>query len=283
MYGGTNTGEDLKIQANDADTYPYMLMEGDSHIKLYSSDDIYFYDDSEQSFKFYLSGSTSYITGSDDAGDDLYVYANSAESCASLTLLGGSYGYISSCSLNVITTARIPSYDDVGSVRSAEMLNRMRQEFGHELWADPNYVRGDAHGEGDNAFAGGVLAPNGNVILVPVNSDYVGIYDPDTDTYSSGATHSEGNSAFIGGVLAPNGNVIFVPYNSDYIGIYDPDTDTYTQGDAHGEGGNTFIGGVLAPNGKVILVPRSSDYIGIEMIYAEVIKNTCLHPSFNKF
>jgi len=53
MYGGTNTGEDLKIQANDADTYPYIKMEGDSHIKLYSSDDIYFYDDATEEFRFY--------------------------------------------------------------------------------------------------------------------------------------------------------------------------------------------------------------------------------------
>ena len=239
MYGGTNTGEDLKIQANDADTYPYIKMEGDSHIKLYSSDDIYFYDDAEQAFRFYLSGCTSYITGSDDAGDDLVLKANSTDSCPSVVLLGGSYGYISSCSLNVITTARIPSYDNVGSSRSAEMLNRMRQEFGHELWADPNYVRGDAHGEGNDAFQGGVLAPNGKVILVP--------------------------------------------YNSDYVGIYDPDADTYTQGDAHGEGDGAFRVGVLTPNGKVILVPYHSDYVGIEMVYAEVNKNTCLHPTFNKF
>jgi len=46
--------------------------------------------------------------------------------------------------------------------------------------------RGDDHGEVDCAFYGGVLTPDGKVIFVPRNSDYVGIYDPDTDTYTRG-------------------------------------------------------------------------------------------------
>ncbi|GAH13604.1 unnamed protein product, partial [marine sediment metagenome] len=37
------------------------------------------------------------------------------------------------------------------------------------------YTDGSAHGEGGSAFWGGVLAPNGDIILVPWNSDNVGI------------------------------------------------------------------------------------------------------------
>jgi len=127
------------------------------------------------------------------------------------------------------------------------------------------YTRGDAQGEGgDDAFAGGVLTPDGKVIFVPFKSDYVGIYDPDTDTYTRGGdAHGEVNVAFFGGVLTPDGKVIFVPYTSDYVGIYDPDTDTYTRGDDHGEVDLAFYGGVLTPDGKVIFVPRNSDYVGI--------------------
>ena len=40
------------------------------------------------------------------------------------------------------------------------------------------YTNGPASGTLDGNFRGGVLAPNGKVILVPYNSNYVGIYDP---------------------------------------------------------------------------------------------------------
>ena len=82
-----------------------------------------------------------------------------------------------------------------------------------------------AHGRGAGAFVGGVLAPNGKVILVPYNSDRMGIYDPITNTYSDMVTytHGKGDAAFAGGVLAPNGKVILVPYNSDRVGIYGRD------------------------------------------------------------
>ncbi len=74
---------------------------------------------------------------------------------------------------------------------------------------------------------------------------------------------------------------LYLLYSAN-VGIYDPDTDTYTSGDAHGEGAGAFIGGVLAPNGKIILVPYNSANVGIYNVYAEVNKNTCLHPIFNK-
>jgi hypothetical protein len=85
------------------------------------------------------------------------------------------------------------------------------------------YSNGPAHGRGDYAFLGGVLAPNGNIILVPLNSSVIGIYDPITNTYSNGPAHGRGLYAFIGGVLAPNGNVILAPYKSPVIGIYGTD------------------------------------------------------------
>jgi hypothetical protein len=51
------------------------------------------------------------------------------------------------------------------------------------------YTRGDSHGEGDDAFGGGVLTSDGKVIFVLCNSDYVGIYDTDIDTYSRVDSH----------------------------------------------------------------------------------------------
>jgi len=53
LYGGDSTGDDMQIIANSSDTYPYIKLEGDSDISLYSSDDIYFYDDADEEFRFY--------------------------------------------------------------------------------------------------------------------------------------------------------------------------------------------------------------------------------------
>jgi hypothetical protein len=111
------------------------------------------------------------------------------------------------------------------------------------------------------------------VICVPCYSDYVGIYDPATDTYTRGDSHGEGDNAFRDGVLTSDGTVIFVPHNSNYVGIYDPDTDTYTRGDSHGEGDYAFRDGVFTSDGKVIFAPSSSDYVGIYSILNEFNKS----------
>ena len=92
------------------------------------------------------------------------------------------------------------------------------------LWTTghaPNtYIDGPAHGKGSSAFNGGVLTPSGDVVLVPVNSANIGIYDPVADTYTDGATHGKGSSAFLGGVLTLSGDVVLVPHNSANIGIF---------------------------------------------------------------
>ena len=50
------------------------------------------------------------------------------------------------------------------------------------------YTNGPASGTANNNFAGGVLAPNGKVIFVPLNSNYVGIYDPVVGTINTSNT-----------------------------------------------------------------------------------------------
>jgi len=128
---------------------------------------------------------------------------------------------------------------------------------------NPLFSTGPAHGQGSGAYYGGVLAPNGKVILIPHFVANVGIYDPVTDTFTVGPAHGQGTSAYIGGVLAPNGKIILIPRNAANIGVYDPINNTFTPGAAHGKGGVAFYGGVLALNGKVIMVPQNSSHIGI--------------------
>ena len=90
-------------------------------------------------------------------------------------------------------------------------------------FAEPNavitYSNGPAHGRGVYAFAGGVVMPDGRVVLVPFNSSLVGIYDPATGEYSDGPAHGHAAEAFNCGVVIPDGRVVLVPYNSSFAGI----------------------------------------------------------------
>lgn len=124
---------------------------------------------------------------------------------------------------------------------------------------------GPAHGRGGSAFSGSILAPNGNVYMIPTNSTYIGIYNPTNNTYTNGANFvGSGSAAFHGGILLPNGIIIFASRNWANIGIYNPLSNEYKDGPAHGMGGDSeFIGGVVLPNGNALLVPCNSAYIGI--------------------
>ena len=88
LEGSDDTGDSLKVKANSTDAYPYILMEGDDYMELRTTNDIYFYEQAEAMFKFSLAGAVSTIYGSDDAGDDLRLLANSNESCSGVTLFG---------------------------------------------------------------------------------------------------------------------------------------------------------------------------------------------------
>ena len=90
---------------------------------------------------------------------------------------------------------------------------------------DGTYISGPAHGEGlgstdgGGAFGGAEILDNGQVVFIPYNSDNVGIFNPDTDTYTSGVTHGENSQAFNGATILDNGRIVAAPLQSDNIGI----------------------------------------------------------------
>jgi Concanavalin A-like lectin/glucanases superfamily len=110
-----------------------------------------------------------------------------------------------------------------------------------------------------NAFAGGVLAPNGDVHFIPssaargqkVNNGVV-------STYSLVYTTS---IAYWGGVLAPNGDIHFVPHNANRgqkvsaSGLVSTYSLVFTVGSA-------YIGGVLDPSGSIHFIPYSANSRG---------------------
>lgn len=90
LVGGADTGDALKIVSNETDTYPFIRLEGDDYIELKTTNDIYFYEQAEQMFKFSLDGSTSIIYGSDDTGDNLKISANNTDTYPFIKLFGNS-------------------------------------------------------------------------------------------------------------------------------------------------------------------------------------------------
>jgi hypothetical protein len=120
---------------------------------------------------------------------------------------------------------------------------------------------------GMRPFATSIVIPNGKLIFVPQDSLNVGIFDPDTEIYSSGAALTAADVepiAFSGAALAPNGKIIFAPFEQQNVGIYNPNTDTYTSvSTGFARQARLFWGAALAPNGKIIFAPSKHSHIGI--------------------
>jgi hypothetical protein len=76
---------------------------------------------------------------------------------------------------------------------------------------------------GSDKYAGGVLLPDGRVVLVPLNANHVGLYDPSTDAWRGGKDDLSrvGSDKYAGGVLLPDGRVVLVPDGAEHIGLYD--------------------------------------------------------------
>jgi hypothetical protein len=84
------------------------------------------------------------------------------------------------------------------------------------------YADGPLHGNGANAFAGGVLLPNGQVLLIPYNSSYFGVFSilNNTSYYSNiiNLKSSSNANSFAGGLLVSGSSVLLCPANSANIG-----------------------------------------------------------------
>jgi hypothetical protein len=70
---------------------------------------------------------------------------------------------------------------------------------------------------GTSKWIGGVLAPNGMIYGIPLNSTTVLKIDPTGDTATTFGSLSSGTSKWAGGVLAPNGMIYGIPINSTTV------------------------------------------------------------------
>ena len=74
--------------------------------------------------------------------------------------------------------------------------------------------------EGSEKYIGGVLAPNGKIYCIPVNSTQILVIYPSNDTTFLSGNFS-GTVKWQGGVLASNGKIYCVPRNSTQILVID--------------------------------------------------------------
>ena len=133
------------------------------------------------------------------------------------------------------------------------------------------------------AYAGGVLAPNGDIHFVPLGAT-VG---QKLDAYGIVSTYSlvyTTTSAYTGGVLASNGDVHFIASNAtrgqkySISGVVSTYSLVYTTTGA-------YYGGVLAPNGDIHFIPLSANR-GQKISTLPAIPfslGVCCSPWFNKF
>ena len=131
-------------------------------------------------------------------------------------------------------------------------------------------------------FAGGVLAPNGNIYCVPYNADYVAIINPVTKTVDTTSIRNvlggTTGSKWYGGMLAPNGNIYCIPHVSSDILIINPSNNTtsYIRGITVANyptivsDSQKWIGGALAPNGKIYCSP----YFAQSVLIIDTTNNT---------
>ena len=138
---------------------------------------------------------------------------------------------------------------------------------------------------GNDGFTGLVLAPNGNVIGVPMSSNVITV-DPANRTASNTGINTTGNvyGSFNGGCLLPSGNVMFTPGMSANVGMFSPSLLTYSNSTVVGS--NSFVkfsGATLLPSGQVVMPPWGAGNVAVLSTDTPAPKEMCLSPYFNKF
>lgn len=138
---------------------------------------------------------------------------------------------------------------------------------------------------GNDGFTGMVLAPNGNVIGVPMSSNVITI-NPANQTASNTAINPTGNvyGSFSGGVLLPSGNVIFTPGMSANVGMFDPSALSFSNSTTIGS--NSFVkfsGSTLLPSGQVVFTPYYVANVSVLDTFTPTTQEFCSSPYFNKF
>jgi hypothetical protein len=142
---------------------------------------------------------------------------------------------------------------------------------------------------GTDGYSSLTLAPNGNVIGTPMNSNII-VINPSTSVSSNitvPSPNTQTQTSFGGACLLPSGNIIFAPsltitanVGSSNVGMFDPSAMVYSNSTA--SGGN-FSSATLIPSGQVVFCPSGSANVGLLDTMTPAPPEWCLSPYFNKF
>ncbi len=117
---------------------------------------------------------------------------------------------------------------------------------------------------GDKEFRGGVLVKDGRIVLVPRTGEFVGEYNPVTNSVVQTARHGQPGGFGMGVVLDDGYTVVLTPRGSRNVGIYDAAKQTYRDGAAHGrQSDNAFLGCVKISPELVVFGPLHSKVVGL--------------------
>ena len=142
---------------------------------------------------------------------------------------------------------------------------------------------------GTAGFNGLTLAPNGNVIGTPLNSNII-VINPSKFT-SSNVNLPSGNAqtqTFYGGAcLSSSGNIIFASsltltanVGTSNVGMYDPIAGSFSNSTPTGSG---FSGATLHPSGQIVFSPTGPGAsVGVLSTMVPAQPEFCRSPYFNR-
>ena len=110
--------------------------------------------------------------------------------------------------------------------------------------------------------AGGIVAPNGNIYMVPRNQPSIIEYNPTTNISQYVGPDYGGLSAkWNGAALGGNGKIYSVPNRFNYVLEFDPTTNNIININTITTGNAKWYGGVTAPNGFIYCAPVGASRI----------------------
>ncbi len=129
----------------------------------------------------------------------------------------------------------------------------------------PTFANISTGGSRNNSDSGSVLLPDGTIMFVPFDDDFISIFNPFTNEYSQITPIGFPTSSFkfSGVVLTPSGNIVMAPRDYSNIGIYNPISKVFSNAGPIGGSTGKFRGAVLAPNGNVVCIPYSATNVGM--------------------